>query len=185
MWATIPLWAPISHVGLIYPCELLYNMWAPIPLWTQCGPLYCILVSSYITCGPLYPCEFLSWLGICSLIFRANRSFFESERVKVRFALFKIELRERMSSFTMIHSFALVIKRRKAWWKERIWSESLLKRAIHSFKKSESLPSLFTLKRHTLHYVYILVSSSWLRGPTLPSIWLWSMSIVHVQWIVP
>ena len=36
------------------------------------------------------------------------------------------------------------LKRGKTWWKERIWSESLLKGAKYSFIKSESLPSLFT-----------------------------------------
>ena len=40
------------------------------------------------------------------------------------------------------------IQRGTACWKERIWSESLLKRANHSFMKCKSLLSLFT-KRAT------------------------------------
>ena len=35
-------------------------------------------------------------------------------------------------------------KRGKAWCKDQIWSESLVKRDNHSFIKSEWLPSLFT-----------------------------------------
>ena len=97
-----------------------------------------------------------SGLGIRSLVFRANRSFFERERAIVRCALFKLwitliplfaksdkskslmsifssELRERMSSFTKskrwIYSFVLEIKSGKAWWKEWVWRESLVKRA--------------------------------------------------------
>ena len=51
---------------------------------------------------------------------------------------------ERAEWWIAISSFVLGIKRGKAWWKEHIWSESLLKGASHSFIKSELLPSLFT-----------------------------------------
>ena len=41
----------------------------------------------------------------------------------------------------VLHSFVLGIKKGKAWWKEWIGSESLLKRVNHSFIKCESIQS--------------------------------------------
>ena len=67
-----------------------------------------------------------------------------------------------MSSFTKsekndgIRSFVLGIERGKAWQKEQIFSESLLKRVNHSFIKSESLPSLFTLRLHSLPSIFTI-----------------------------
>ena len=69
-----------------------------------------------------------------------------------------------MSSFTKsekndgIRSFVLGIERGKARQKEQILSESLLKRVNHSFIKSESLPSLFTLRLrvHSLPSIFTI-----------------------------
>ena len=89
-------------------------------------------------------------LGIGSLVFRGNCSFFESERTKEGFAL----LKQRITLFVksdkgksllflffkratkVIHSFVLGIIRGNAGWKEQIWSFLF---NAHSYKERITL----------------------------------------------
>ena len=112
-------------------------------------------------------------MGICSLVFHANRSFFESEsEIRSFQSVNRCLCKERREQIALVALFkwatganVVFYKERFTllFWtykggkhgdkkekKERIWSKSLLKGVNHSFMKSELLPSLFTYRQHFL-----------------------------------